>query len=190
MSITSKAVLSSLMGCFLVAASWGWFSAPDDRQVLQEYVVQGVSADQAAKLVRDVGGEVTHELKIIKSVGAKLTESQKKALDKKTGIRRIWQDRKVATNTACLVSADSFFSYSGSKLKWTITNNGSRIVTLNEITLSGRTENGILEKYQIRWYRGLKDRPRRRPPPRSPRAGPVPTSQTSNQCRGAGRTRV
>ena len=149
MSITSKAVWSSLMGCFLVAASWGWFSAPDDRQVQQEYVVQGVSADQAAKLVRDVGGEVTHELKIIKSVGAKLTESQKKALGKKTGIKRIWQDRKVATNTACQVNANSFYTYSGSKLKWTMTNNGSGIVTINEVTLAWPDDNGVLKKIKL-----------------------------------------
>ena len=32
MSITSKALWSSLISCFLVAASWGWFSAPEERQ--------------------------------------------------------------------------------------------------------------------------------------------------------------
>lgn len=53
------------------------------------YIVQGESAEQAARLVGQVGGEVSAHLEIIAGVGAWLTPRQAAALGAQPGIRAI-----------------------------------------------------------------------------------------------------
>ncbi len=43
-----------------------------------------------------MGGELTHELEVIRAVGARLTPSQRAALESLDGITRVWEDRPVS----------------------------------------------------------------------------------------------
>ena len=60
-----------------------------------EVIVQGSDMATAAELVRSVGGTVTHELGIINAVGAQLTPTQLAALQRRHGIARIYENRRV-----------------------------------------------------------------------------------------------
>ncbi len=55
--------------------------------VSTSYIVQAVSLEQALGTVKDVGGEITHELGIINAVGANLTPSQVEFLRQVEGVK-------------------------------------------------------------------------------------------------------
>ncbi len=58
------------------------------------YIVKGKSVERVREIVVEVGGEVTHELKIIRSVGARLTDQQRDTLVEHPEISRVWEDRE------------------------------------------------------------------------------------------------
>lgn len=58
------------------------------------YIVQGKSVERVSELIAEVGGEVTHELEIIRAVGARLTDGQRDTLAEHPEITRIWRDRQ------------------------------------------------------------------------------------------------
>ncbi len=99
------AILETLRGvgigalCFL---AWlGCSGAPQPAAVPSEepsspYIVQGSDLATVIEAVREVGGELTHELAVIRAVGARLTESQRARLEATLGITRIWEDRPVS----------------------------------------------------------------------------------------------
>ncbi len=60
------------------------------------FIVQGTDLATVLEAVRKVGGEVTHELAVIRAVGARLTPSQRAELEALDGIIRIWEDRPVS----------------------------------------------------------------------------------------------
>ena len=72
-SRTGKSAVALLSICLLVAGTL-WVSQPAAQR--QSLIVQGQTLVEARRAVRSVGGEITHELKIIKAVGALLTEPQ------------------------------------------------------------------------------------------------------------------
>ncbi len=63
------------------------------------FIVQGTDLATVLEAVRKVGGEVTHELAVIRAVGARLTPSQRAELETLDGITRIWEDRPVSLQT-------------------------------------------------------------------------------------------
>ncbi len=63
-------------------------------EAVSAYIVKGTSAERMAELVVEVGGKVTHELGIIRAVGAELTEAQRDALAEHPEVARIWHDRE------------------------------------------------------------------------------------------------
>lgn len=60
-------------------------------------IVQGTDVATAAGAVRSVGGEITHQLGIIRAVAALLTPAQQTRLADREGILRIYEDRAVRT---------------------------------------------------------------------------------------------
>ncbi len=62
------------------------------------FIVQGTDLAAVAAAVKEVGATVTHELKIIRAVGARLTAAQRAALEKHPAVTRIYEDRKVGIN--------------------------------------------------------------------------------------------
>ena len=59
------------------------------------FIVQGTDLAAVTAAVEEVGGAVTHELKIIRAVGARLTAAQRAALAEHPAVTRIYEDRKV-----------------------------------------------------------------------------------------------
>jgi hypothetical protein len=59
------------------------------------YIVQGESAQSVAALVQSAGGEVTHELGIIRSVGATLTAAEAASLRIHAGVRRVYGNEAI-----------------------------------------------------------------------------------------------
>ncbi len=59
------------------------------------FIVQATDLATALEAVREVGGEVTHQLAVIRAVGARLTPSQRAELEARAGITRVWEDRAV-----------------------------------------------------------------------------------------------
>ncbi len=67
-------------------------------EIPNSYLVQAASLEAASRLVADVGGEVTADLKIIKAVAALLTDSQLQTLRAHSQIVRVWEDRELTTS--------------------------------------------------------------------------------------------
>ena len=65
---------------------------------LSSFIVQGESLVQLNAAVNTVGGQVTHELAIINAVGATLTPTQLRALERQEGVTGLFAN--VAVNTA------------------------------------------------------------------------------------------
>jgi len=68
----------------------------EDQQA--SYLVQAQSHVQARKLVEEVGGRITNDLAIIRTVSALLTEAQLKALKARNPDVRVWEDRELSTS--------------------------------------------------------------------------------------------
>ncbi len=71
-------------------------SAAPIEEEASPFIVQGTDLATVLEAVRQVGGEVTHELAVIRAVGARLTPSQRAELEALDGIIRIWEDRPVS----------------------------------------------------------------------------------------------
>ncbi|MDH3552236.1 MAG: hypothetical protein OER22_06435, partial [Gammaproteobacteria bacterium] len=74
-------------------------------QAATGYIVQSSSAEAAAEAVQAVGGEVTHQLGIIRAVGATLLPTQVEMLKRRSDVRRVFEDATVTTSSLCNVSA-------------------------------------------------------------------------------------
>ena len=84
LSVTGIATLA----LFVFAIAPAWKDSPNNMAApLTSYIVQAGSLELAVQAVQGVGGEITHELGIINSVGAHLTEEQRAALDADQRIR-------------------------------------------------------------------------------------------------------
>ena len=59
------------------------------------YIVQGRSAASVARIVRSVGGEITHELEVIRAVGATLTNKEATVLKNHPDVRRLYGNAAV-----------------------------------------------------------------------------------------------
>lgn len=98
------ALLESLRGTGVAALCLLFWlacsSAPEPttspiEEAAASFIVQGTDLATVTEAVRDVGGELTHELAVIRAVGARLTPSQRTALESLDGITRVWEDRSV-----------------------------------------------------------------------------------------------
>ena len=75
----------ALMFIPLTAGSVATVPIPGDSDTVS-YIVQAADLETAADAVRAVGGEITHELGVIKAVGADLTLGQLRRLEAQEGI--------------------------------------------------------------------------------------------------------
>jgi hypothetical protein len=73
----------------------------------ESYIVQAASAASAGKMVYQVGGMVTHDLKIIQAVAARLNPAQVERLQKITGVK-IFRDHVLTTSGATETVSDTF----------------------------------------------------------------------------------
>ncbi len=104
----SRILYSSLIGvlaCSLCSVLVACSTAPTGADLAPEtatvaVIVQGRDLSAVAEAVRQVGGEITHELGIIRAAGAELTAAQRAALEQHAAVTRIYEDRKVAVDSA------------------------------------------------------------------------------------------
>ena len=62
------------------------------------YIVEGKSFDEASWAVQAVGGKITHELRVINAVAAKLTRAQRERLNNAAGVLRVMRNGEVSTS--------------------------------------------------------------------------------------------
>ena len=92
--------LCALLLCLAVGAGTPSLSASDASiEAPTSMIVQGSDLDRVKRLVLEVGGEVTHELRIINAVGARLTTAQRDALAELDPSLRFHEDSAVETST-------------------------------------------------------------------------------------------
>ena len=119
-----------------------------DVEVAADFIVQATSAEAAADAVRNVGGIVTHELAIIRAVGATLDSAQLAALRNHKAVTRVYEDAPVTTSSSCSLAAGPAV-FEDSKLYWTITNNGGSTVTIGSLSVSWPSVNSTLKKIKL-----------------------------------------
>jgi hypothetical protein len=92
----SRAVLTFIAICSFAASAAFFFGVNDEINATSvvgqpaSYIVQGKSADSVAAIVQSVGGDITHELGVIRAVGATLTPAQAEALRLHSDVQRLY----------------------------------------------------------------------------------------------------
>ena len=112
------------------------------------YIVQSLSLADAQSAVSAVGGTITHELGIIRAVGASLSPAQVARLESRGDIRAVFRDRRVSTASSCGLAAGPTF-FDNDKFSWTVTNTGTSTVTIGAISIAWPTVNGALKKIRL-----------------------------------------
>lgn len=125
----------------------------------QSAIVQGTDLATAREAVLSVGGEITHELGIIKSVGANLSKAQMQKLRGIKGIRKVYQNSEVETSVTtpedvvdtgtpdvpgCTVTGESELKFGGDSIEWEITNTSDVDIYLDSVMLLWPASNGLL----------------------------------------------
>ncbi len=100
-AITTTTVLTTL----LIAAG-GPVEGPA-RGTTRSAIVQGPSLDAARRAVEQAGGEITHELGLIRAVGARIDEAGRRQLEA-TGGLRVWDERQARLASAGFTVLDRF----------------------------------------------------------------------------------
>ena len=101
--------MKDLISVFLIAVSLSLIAGfggatlhADERESVEaktlSYIVEGKSFDDASWAVQAVGGKITHELRIINAVAARLTLAQREKLSGATGVLRVMQNGEVQTS--------------------------------------------------------------------------------------------
>lgn len=117
-------------------------------EIATSFIVQAESADIAAQAVREAGGLVTHELSIIRAVGARLTSQQRRQLEQHDVVRRVYEDGAVTTSSACGASGAGTV-FEDDKFRWLITNSGSSTVTIGSLSIAWPSVNSTLKKIKF-----------------------------------------
>ena len=115
------------------------------------FIIQGQSVQSVGELVELAGGVVTHELGIIRGVGAQLTDTQVIALQQMEGITRVSPDAAVKlASTTCTVVGSSELVFDGRKVRWYLTNVGSETVLIDTVSATWPNDLRKLKKIKVR----------------------------------------
>lgn len=132
-----------------------------EHQDTQSYIVQAQSLEQATALVMEAGGEITHELRIINAVGARLTTTQVTALRSMEGVRRVYEDRGVTVSDTepsmndtdvvpgCELTASDNLVFSSDGISWQITNTSDIDIHLKKAMLFWPASNYRLRELEV-----------------------------------------
>ncbi|WP_294078046.1 S8 family peptidase, partial [Thiolapillus sp.] len=119
----------------------------------QSVIVQGSDLSAVREAVLSVGGEITHELGIIRSVGAKLTGAQLEKLRTFKQVRKVYENSGVETSAvdkpACSVRGKTKLRMKGDQIEWELTNDGSGDVHLDSATLFWPAANDRLTEVEM-----------------------------------------
>ena len=133
------------------------FNHSTEEETVGSYIVQAANLDQAKTAVIEVGGEVTHELDIIRAVGATLTADQLRAVRARDDVKRVYEDRAVNTSldlTAlslanCGLSANERLGFDGSNIVWRATNTSGNTLHLDRMMVMWPQRGGVLSSIDI-----------------------------------------
>ena len=101
--------MKDLISVFLIAVSLSLIAGfggatlhADERDSVEaetlSYIVEGKSFDDASWAVQAVGGKITHELRVINAVAARLTSAQREKLSGAAGVLRVMRNGEVRTS--------------------------------------------------------------------------------------------
>ncbi|MBT8067046.1 MAG: S8 family peptidase [Gammaproteobacteria bacterium] len=129
----------------------------EEQQTVGSYIVQAANLDQARTAVIEAGGEVTHELDIIRSVGATLTRDQLKAVRARSDVKRVYEDRAVSTSHGlsalsaanCGFSASDRLGFDGSNIVWRVTNTSGNTLHLDRMMVMWPKRGGVLRSIDV-----------------------------------------
>ncbi len=119
-------------------------------------IVQGPTFEAARDAVLAVGGTVTHELGIIRSVGATLTQDQRARIATAHPEIRMQADRVVKVQSelpdpsTCGLSGAGEREISGDKFTWSVSNPGSSDLRLDQVEIQWPVANGFIQKAKFR----------------------------------------
>ena len=108
------------------------------------YIVTATSLERARLAVIEVGGEITHELRIIKAVGARLSDRQVDDLRSSADVKRVYRDERVeisakpvsaAADDKCKVKAASQIEFGSDDVFWTLANYGKSDLEIAQVAL-------------------------------------------------------
>ena len=125
------------------------FARPAD---VDAYIVQGSDLGATRQAVEKVGGTVTHELGIIRAVGADLTARQVEALRALPGVRRVYVNSGVGTSRvdgpplSTDVAGAPVPVFDDRKVIWPIRNAGAGDAFIERVQLQWPGANGGLDK--------------------------------------------
>ena len=140
-----------LLAC---AASAAALMTPGDPEALEtaapeRFIVQATDLAGAREAVEQVGGQTTHELAVIRAVGAALSRAQRDRLEGIDGLR-VYPDRELRTDGAsCNVLGAEILDHSGDKIKWELTNLGADTLRIKSITLYWPADFGSLREIKF-----------------------------------------
>jgi len=156
--LRNRIVANAFLSVIVVAglAATATFTNLFETEKTRSYIVQAADLAQAISSVAKVGGEVTHELGIINSVGALLTEKQVEALRAMAEIRKVFADRSISTAgdssknvksaaPACSVSGEQALDIEGNAVRWTFSNDSDSDIYLEKIMVLWPASNYRLE---------------------------------------------
>jgi hypothetical protein len=120
----------------------------------QSMIVQGTDLASVKAAVLSVGGEITHELRIIKSVGANLTDDQLQKLRGIKGIRKLYENSGVTTSDAsqsgCTVTGKTKLKFGvGESVEWEIINTSDVDIHLDSAMFLWPASNEYLKEVKL-----------------------------------------
>lgn len=83
-------LLSVALAAAVLAGSYALRESAVGPETAASYILQGTSLEAVSTLVQHAGGEITHELGVIRAVAANLTPSQVEALEHERSVRRVY----------------------------------------------------------------------------------------------------
>ncbi len=136
--------LSCLLPVVVMLAYPGGGNADPER-----FIVQAASVAVARQSVADAGGHITHELGIINAVGAELDDDQRAVVEATDGVRRVYRDSAVSTDSgfvsSCGIEANASLGFGSQSVRWKLINTGTRILTLTRLVTFWPKKNDELE---------------------------------------------
>ena len=122
--------------------------APQQGAERVSVIVQATELATARAAVLDAGGEVTHELGIIRAVGVDLTAEQLEALTGVDGLT-VHANSSVTTASVCSVSSAGDLRFDKNKLLWDLQNTGAASASISRIDITWPADNKKLKKVKL-----------------------------------------
>lgn len=116
------------------------------------YILQGQEIETMIAAVNSVGGELSHQFKVIDALSVRLTPNQALAMSSDNPGLHLMKDSQVTTSSyepGWDVSKALEFKLDKNKLTWLVKNNTGTDLHVEKLTFSWPEANGLLTKLQV-----------------------------------------